>query len=141
IEIESFNLFAGNKSFFGVGGLDVASCLDMISSKTLEVPLQESSIAYRSSTLTWETEDNMAKTTSLRKNTLLLAWKEYILKSLEVTVEPGRILLVLNFLHLRFISLFLVLIYCIVYVFAASSAFSAVYFVAGLMLSSSCNGG
>ncbi|XP_023633594.1 uncharacterized protein LOC17874479 [Capsella rubella] len=140
----------------GVGGLDVASCLDMISSKTLEVPLRESSIAYRSSTLTLEAEDIMAKTTSLRKNTLLLAWKEYILvlhlsldsqlftkpwKSLEVTVEPGRILLVLSFLHLRFISLFFVLIYCTAYVFAASSAFSDVYFVAGLMLSFSCNGG
>ncbi|CAL9232132.1 unnamed protein product, partial [Arabidopsis halleri] len=107
-----------NESFFGVCGLAVASCLDMLSSKTLEVPLRDISVAYLSSTHTLVAEDIVAQTALSLKNALLLAWNEDSLilqlfldsqfivipfKSLEVTVELGRILLVLSFLHLRFI--------------------------------------
>ncbi|KAL9300592.1 hypothetical protein AtEden1_Chr2g0244451 [Arabidopsis thaliana] len=53
-------------------------------------------------------------------------------KSLEVTVELGRILLVLSFLHLRFIPLFFALFSYNAFVFAVLSVFSDVFY--------SCNG-
>ncbi|AEE77217.1 hypothetical protein ISN45_At03g028410 [Arabidopsis thaliana x Arabidopsis arenosa] len=141
------SLFAGNESFFGVCGLAVTSCLDMLSSKTLEVPLRDISVAYRSSTYTLVAEDIVAKTALSLKNALLLVWNEDSLvlqlfldsqfsvksfKSLEVTVELGRFLLVLSFLHLRFIPLFFALISCTAFVFAVLSVLSAVFY--------SCNG-
>ncbi|CAA0383803.1 unnamed protein product [Arabidopsis thaliana] len=141
------SLFAGNESFFGVCGLAVTSCLDMLSSKTLEVPLRDISVAYRSSTYTLVAEDIVAKTALSLKNALLLAWNEDSLvlqlfldsqfsvksfKSLEITVELGRFLLVLSFLHLRFIPLFFALISCTAFVFAVLSVLSAVFY--------SCNG-
>ncbi|EFH61085.1 hypothetical protein ARALYDRAFT_478443, partial [Arabidopsis lyrata subsp. lyrata] len=88
------SLFAGNESFFGVCGLAVASCLDMLHFCRLSLVA----------------EDIVAKTALSLKNALLLAWNEDSLilqlfldsqfivipfKSLEVTVELGRILLVL----------------------------------------------
>ncbi|CAL9242144.1 unnamed protein product [Arabidopsis halleri] len=66
----------GNETFFGVCGLAVASCLDMLSSKTLEVPLRDISVAYRSSTHTLVAEDIVANTALSLKNALLLAWNE-----------------------------------------------------------------
>ncbi|KAG7641958.1 hypothetical protein ISN44_As02g019300 [Arabidopsis suecica] len=62
-----------NESFFGVCGFAVASCLDMLSSKTLEVPLRDISVAYRSSTYTLVAEDIVAKTALSLNNALLLA--------------------------------------------------------------------
>ncbi|AEE86719.2 transmembrane protein [Arabidopsis thaliana] len=141
------SLFAGNESFFGVYGFAVASCLDMLSSKTLEVPLRDISIAYRSSTYTLVAEDIVAKTALSLNNALLLAWNEDSLvlqlfmdsqfsvksfKSLEVTVELGRILLVLSFFHLRFIPMFFALFSYTAFVFAVLSVFSDVFY--------SCNG-
>lgn len=141
------SLFAGNESFFGVCGFAVASCLDMLSSKTLEVPLRDISVAYRSSTYTLVAEDIVAKTALSLNNALLLAWNEDSLvlqlfmdsqfsvksfKLLEVTVELGRILLVLSFLHLRFIPLFFALFSYNAFVFAVLSVFSDVFY--------SCNG-
>ncbi|CAD5330164.1 unnamed protein product [Arabidopsis thaliana] len=136
-----------NESFFGVYGFAVASCLDMLSSKTLEVPLRDISIAYRSSTYTLVAEDIVAKTALSLNNALLLAWNEDSLvlqlfmdsqfsvksfKSLEVTVELGRILLVLSFFHLRFIPMFFALFSYTAFVFAVLSVFSDVFY--------SCNG-
>ena len=70
------SLFAGNESLVGVCGLAVASCLDMLFSKTLEVPLRDISVPYRSSTHTLVAEDIVVKTALSLKNALLLAWNE-----------------------------------------------------------------
>ncbi|KAG7588676.1 hypothetical protein ISN44_As07g009920 [Arabidopsis suecica] len=116
--------------------------------RSFKFPLRDISVAYRSSTHTLVAEDIVAKTALSLKNALLLAWNEdsFVLqlfldskfivkpfKSLEVTVELGRILLVLSFLHFRFIPLFFALISCTAFVFAVRSVLSAVFY--------SCNGG